>query len=400
MEVGVSFSTGRVAYKHDIRDTISPNVNKDLINDDLILEDNLHGKSIEEYTNEKFQPYIDEYNLKQTRENRKIKKTYCEYLKSQKQPPKIAYEAVMQYGESTTLGGAYYQATDPAERERLRKELVEVYSTALEKIKEKYPHLDILYATIHFDEDQGTPHMHLCYQPVGDGFKKGLSHQISLSKALTLDGVERVTSRSEAELYHGYQQAKWYYAVRHDIVEPLVKARGYTIKKEIPGRKRVTPSIYKQGMKELEARQEAVETIVAEKKAEVKATQEKLDSLQQDVSDWTAERDFTVHEVAQAEETLSQVQSELEVREAQVSAAKEAMKDYVQNYDPLIRFVAFMKKAPVPKPFKEAVEKSVSTFIQWERDTLEKLEKVKKWTYKSAEKGTIVKEKDLESLEK
>ena len=129
----------------------------------------------------------------------------------------------------------------------------------------------------------------------------------------------------------------------------------------------------------------------------MEATQEKLDSLQQDGSDWTAERDFTVHEVAQAEETLSQVQSELEVREAQVSAAKEALKDYVQSYDPLIRFVAFMKKAPVPQPFKEAVEKSVATFIQWERDTLEKLEKVKKWTYKSAEKDTFVKEKDLES---
>lgn len=64
IQVGASFSTGRVAYKHDTRETISPNVSKGLMGDDIILEDNLKGESIEDYTNKIMQPYIDEYNQK------------------------------------------------------------------------------------------------------------------------------------------------------------------------------------------------------------------------------------------------------------------------------------------------------------------------------------------------
>lgn len=61
----ISMSVGRVAIYHDIRKEISANVDPSLTKNNVIFIDKLaeHSYSVESYTNAKFQPYIDLYNI-------------------------------------------------------------------------------------------------------------------------------------------------------------------------------------------------------------------------------------------------------------------------------------------------------------------------------------------------
>lgn len=262
MKIGASFSTGRVAYAHDLRITHTNNVDTELSKDNVTLVDNLQGKSIEEYTNERMQPVIDQYNAKQRRKDRKINVPYCDYFNNQKDHGQLAYEAVLQYGEHDDLGKRYYEATTPEEKAKIRQQYVNVYRYMLNVMKEKYPHLEILYATIHFDEPLGTPHMHICYQGIGKNYKQGLSEQVSIGNALSCCGVERVKSRAEAQELGGYQLTRFYHDIRHKYFIPLLQNRlKYEIKEEQHGVKHDEPDIYKAKQEAKQAVQERDEAI-------------------------------------------------------------------------------------------------------------------------------------------
>lgn len=86
MKVATSMSVGRLAPKHTLNidgiRKLSKNENSQLIKDNVVLRDNLHGRTIEEYTNDIFQPFIDAYNKKQRRKDRQIQTGYCEWHRS------------------------------------------------------------------------------------------------------------------------------------------------------------------------------------------------------------------------------------------------------------------------------------------------------------------------------
>ncbi len=250
MEVGVSFSVGHLAYAHDIRKTHTANVDTTLSNDNVVLIDRLQGRTIEEYTNEKMQPYIDAYNAKQKRSDRKINEPYCSYFNSisSKKRGQLAYEAVMQYGEHDNIGGQFYEGKN---REALKKEFTEVYAEELEAFQKMHPHLEVLWATIHFDEPEGTPHMHIGYQPIGEGYKQGLEKQISIGKALSLDGYDRLENRSKAK-DEGFQMQRMFRKVREHL-KVNVFSLGYDLKEEEHGKKHQTKTEW-----ELEKRKDAL----------------------------------------------------------------------------------------------------------------------------------------------
>ena len=88
MKIAASMSVGRLAPKHSLNidgiRAISKNVTPSLIKNDVILVDQLRSQdgkhlTIEEYTDQHFQPYIDQYNSKQRRSDRQIKTGYCEW---------------------------------------------------------------------------------------------------------------------------------------------------------------------------------------------------------------------------------------------------------------------------------------------------------------------------------
>jgi hypothetical protein len=74
MEMSASFSVGAVAYRHDIREGELPkNVDPSLTKYNITFVDKLQGRSVEQYTNERMQGAVDEYNAKQKRADRKVK---------------------------------------------------------------------------------------------------------------------------------------------------------------------------------------------------------------------------------------------------------------------------------------------------------------------------------------
>lgn len=208
----VSMSYGKIAIEHDVRINISPNIDATLSGNNESFIDKLkdYNYSLEEYTNARFQPIIDEYNNKQKREDRKKNISYVDIVKAENEkllakakdnkekgikksvrpPTKLAYEYVLQVGNRDTNGTKNASSEDIAcNREYCRK--------VLEDFQEKYPHAEVLLATFHADEPEGTPHMHLLIQFVGENYKQGLRQQISMSKALELDGFERAEAQKD-----------------------------------------------------------------------------------------------------------------------------------------------------------------------------------------------------------
>ena len=97
---------------------------------------------------EQFDEAVREYNKKQTRDDRKIDDYFEKTAKSNKD---MAVELMLQ---------------------------------------KEAPNLVVANAVIHYDE--ASPHMHVVAVPVADGFKKGMSRQVSKRKVCTKEFLEKV----------------------------------------------------------------------------------------------------------------------------------------------------------------------------------------------------------------
>ncbi len=225
----ISVSVGRVAIDHDIRATISNNVDPSLIHQDETFIDKLKdfNYDVVAYTNAKFQTDIDELNAKQKRADRKINTTYVEYLeaknqklieraaknkaeginKSVRKPTPLVHEYVLQFGNHETNGTL---TTDIEMNRRALKRVIKA-------IERDYPHVDILLCTFHADEPNGTPHAHLLVQFTGEGYTRGLKREISMNKALECDGIARSNTRGE------YSITKWVETLCDDYMEPVLE---------------------------------------------------------------------------------------------------------------------------------------------------------------------------------
>lgn len=260
--ISASVSLGSVAYKHDIRESHRANVDTELSINNVILEDNLKEydgattqEKIEAYTNATMQPYIDEYNARQKRADRKIN-NYIEHYNSQKgNKPKLAYEIVMQMGSHEDIGKEVYENKNI----RALLETQYVYEQMLYNFKEKYPHLKVLYATIHNDEPNGTPHLHIAFQPQGEGYKNGLKTRVSVSKALENDGIERIKERGKAELEDGFQLTRCMRNLKREMEQILEQQLRYEIKPEEHGRKRLEVNAYTEAMKKVSQKNKEVD---------------------------------------------------------------------------------------------------------------------------------------------
>lgn len=277
-------SVGRLAPKHsldlEVVRPMSKNVDKALIKDDIILIDRLQGRSIEEYTNDRFRPVIDAYNKKQKRKDRRINCDYVEWHKNNgtlsQGAGQLAYEAVLQYGTHEDLGGEYYSPdTSPERKEEIKQEYLSVYKEWVGILQEKYPHMELLYAAIHMSEPAGTIHLHTCFQPVGD-CTRGLSQQVSIGRALTQDGIERISSREEAKQAGGYQLARFYKEFHHKYQNPTLQRLGYEIKEEKHGIKHMEKDGYAVVMEQAEKKAQEIVKAAETRKERVNVETEKI----------------------------------------------------------------------------------------------------------------------------
>lgn len=224
MELTLSFSKGDVAIRHDLRVNPEMNVDRTLTIRNRIMIDKIKefDYDISRYTDTRFQRYIDEYNDTKS-PCRQITKRYSAYLEAKnrhledstgktRKPTPLVLEFVVQVGNRDTNPAS--KDADEADIE-LNREFFEEFIKIFQR---KYPHVEILLASFHADEPEGTPHLHLLVQFVGEGYVKGLSHQVSISKALQCDGFERGGSRRT-----GYSLSRWAKDVEDNLMEPLLK---------------------------------------------------------------------------------------------------------------------------------------------------------------------------------
>lgn len=145
---------------------------------------------------------VEAYNSKQKRDDRKIT-SYYDKIKAQqikgeqagnKSSKKLAYEMILTIGDYTNYNpGLNKEQIDPERAIKLLKQ------TCHEIIREN-PHLKCVGVYIHADEYHkevidgkevevmGAPHAHFDFIPTAEGYKKGLSVQNGLNKALQQDG--------------------------------------------------------------------------------------------------------------------------------------------------------------------------------------------------------------------
>lgn len=126
---------------------------------------------------EQFDEAVREYNKKQTRDDRKIDDYFEKTVKSNKD---MAVELIFQIGDKE------FWDKNPDKRRNMDVAFKEM----LNMLQKEAPNLVVANAVIHYDE--ASPHMHVVAVPVADGFKKGMSRQVSKRKVCTKEFLEKV----------------------------------------------------------------------------------------------------------------------------------------------------------------------------------------------------------------
>lgn len=159
----------RVA-KHNLRKYKSEEYSADNIF--LIYGTDKLVQDVKTVYHQEFDEDLRVYNENQTRADRKIE-DYFEHVANKEQD--MAVEIIIQVGDR-----AYWQ-----EHWENKVFMRQIYRMMLEELQYQLPQFVVANAVVHMDED--SPHMHVLGVPVGTGYKKGMSKQVSKRKVFTKD---------------------------------------------------------------------------------------------------------------------------------------------------------------------------------------------------------------------
>ncbi len=112
------------------------------------------------------------------------------------------------YEEVVTIGNK-----DHLPHNRVGKQIMQEYVAAWE---ERNPNMIMTGAYYHADED-GAPHVHIDFVPVGTGYKRGMSMRASYSRALENMG------------YRGHDAAAKWWRAENDVLESICAAHGVEV---------------------------------------------------------------------------------------------------------------------------------------------------------------------------
>lgn len=223
----------------------------------------------------------EEFNLKQTRNDRRIVDYLSTVQKSAKQH--AVYETII------TLGNVD-EHPEPHESYEI---LQQVYG----EWKMKYPNLAVVGAYFHADE-KGAPHIHIDYVPIAHGYKKGLAVQNGLVKAFGEMGFI-LKGKDTAQI-------QWQRDLKSRVTE-LAKERGFKV---------VEPTV---------KRKKHVETALYKLEKQVPALRKERNKLYGDV----ARAQEALYE---AEKPFREIEH-LEHRLEAVESKYEALRDFVAGYN-------------------------------------------------------------------
>lgn len=161
--------------KHNLRKYKSSDYSKD----NIVI---VYGTSnliddVKTVYHKEFDEALEEYNKKQTRPDRRIE-DYFEHVAGKEQD--MAVEIIIQIGDRE-----FWKEYDD-----MKSYIKLSYKIILDELIKILPQFVVANAVVHLDED--SPHMHIVGVPVADGYKKGLSKQVSKRKVFTKEVLSRV----------------------------------------------------------------------------------------------------------------------------------------------------------------------------------------------------------------
>lgn len=173
MSISVVKASNKTSIEHNNRSMKKSELNKltHIDQSRLDLNEYLVDIPIEEVYEREFTEALKNYNDKQKRKDRKIDNYYEHICKSKKHMPQ--QEIIFQVGE--------YQDFLHQENRDIAKDILREH---FERFKKDNPNLKIYNAVIH--DDEATPHLHINFVPIADGYKRGLEKQVSFDRALIL----------------------------------------------------------------------------------------------------------------------------------------------------------------------------------------------------------------------
>jgi hypothetical protein len=161
--------------KHNLRKYKSSDYSKD----NIVI---VYGTSnliddVKTVYHKEFDEALEEYNKKQTRPDRRID-DYFEHVAGKEQD--MAVEIIIQIGDRE-----FWKEYDD-----MKSYIKLSYKIILDELIKRLPEFVVANAVVHLDED--SPHMHIVGVPVADGYKKGLSRQVSKRKVFTKEVLSQV----------------------------------------------------------------------------------------------------------------------------------------------------------------------------------------------------------------
>ena len=166
-----------------------------------------------------FDSAVAEYNSRQKRNDRRIS-DYYEKIRNDKQKH-TAYEMIVSVGNM---------------EERIPEELsYEILTEFVEGWKEKNPNMYMFGCYYHADE-QGVPHVHIDYIPVGTNYTRGMKMQVSSSKALEEMGFVTDT-------FKGTAQVKWIHS-ENERLETICNNHGVEVYHPQTGKEHLEKDLY------------------------------------------------------------------------------------------------------------------------------------------------------------
>ena len=189
MQRTISAMVGKGSVNHNSRKFKAENVDgeRSYLNIDYCNE------NIKDVYHELFDEALQEYNAKQTRNDRKIN-DYYEKIRNSKQE-KPFHELILQIGDKESMSAE-------SENGELAKQILDEY---FHGFQERNPQLKVFSAHLHMDE--ATPHLHIDFVPFTTGSKRGLETRVSLKQALSAQGFKG-GSRGDTEWSQWVQSEK------------------------------------------------------------------------------------------------------------------------------------------------------------------------------------------------
>lgn len=219
--VAISFVTGSGALDHNNRKYIHDNVDPNRIKDNI----NYKEESLEKAYEKCFGNSVEEYNQKQTRNDRKIK-NYMKQIKDSGNNEKLFYENIIQVGDKYSHGFGSGN----------EKQAIDILNKYAKEFQERNSNLYVFNMKMHLDE--ASPHLHIDYILVAKGYKRGLETRNSLTKAHQNMGIAKGTGRNDNSTMKWQERGKKY-------IKEIAKDHNLEIINKNTDRKHLTVEEYK-----------------------------------------------------------------------------------------------------------------------------------------------------------